>query len=290
MSPTAVPWSSPFATGHQGLRAVALRAALVDSTVDVKFKNPGGSEQTVQLPVVEERDSLNFSSFYAGESPTALPVEFKILPNGLGYIKVSSFLDNDVLSIQVWERALKFFKDNGIPGVILDMRVNGGGSGWLADQMAAYFFDKETVVGNTARYNKGSGEFYMDPGDEMRMIPPRTDLRYDGPVAVLVGPACASACEFFSYDMTLNDRATIAASIRATVRAAGEQFLMPEGLHTQITIGRAVDAQGNIHLEGKGVVPTVKVPVTAETLQKQANGEDVVLDAAVQALSQKIQQ
>jgi hypothetical protein len=61
---------------------------------------------------------------------------------------------------------------------------------------------------------------------------------------------------------------------------------MPEDLMVQITTGRAVDAQGNIHLEGKGVVPTVKVPVTAETLQKQANGEDVVLAAAEQVISQ----
>ena len=80
-----------------------------------------------------------------------------MLPSGYGYIKINSFLDNDVLSIQVWERAIRYFKDNKIPGVILDMRTNGGGSGWLADQMAAYFFDKETVVGNVACYNKGSG-------------------------------------------------------------------------------------------------------------------------------------
>ena len=59
---------------------------------------------------------------------------------------------------------------------------------------------------------------------------------------------------------------------------------MPEGISVQMTIGRAVDAQGNIHLEGKGVVPTVKVPVTADILQKQANGEDVVLAAAENAL------
>ena len=56
---------------------------------------------------------------------------------------------------------------------------------------------------------------------------------------------------------------------------------MPENIYTQMTIGRAVDAQGNIHLEGTGVVPTIKVPVTAETLLKESNGEDVILDAAV---------
>jgi C-terminal processing protease CtpA/Prc len=289
-----VPWSGPFSNPIvkrlQQLR-YALRFPMDEETVEVKFKNPGGSEQAAKLPLVEERTSLGFSSFYAGESPTNLPVEFGLLPSGLGYIKVNGFLDNDVLSIQVWERAIKFFKENGIPGVIVDMRVNGGGSGWLADQMAAYFFDKETVVGNTARYNKGSGEFYMDPGDEQRMIPPRPELQYDGPVAVLVGPACASACEFFSYNMTVDDRATIVGQYPSDGAGGSvEQFMMPEGLSTQITIGRAVDAQGNVHLEGKGVVPTVKVPVTAETLQKQAEGEDVVLDAAVEALRQKIQQ
>jgi C-terminal processing protease CtpA/Prc len=235
--------------------------------------------------VVNERDSFNFASPYAGASGTELPVEFKVLPSGLGYIKVSSFSDNEVLTIQVWERAIQYFNENNIPGVILDMRINGGGSGWLADQMAAYFFNEETVVGNTARYSKDTGEFYMDPGDEQRMIPPREALQYNGAVAVLVGPACASACEFFSYNMTINDRAIIVGQYPSEGAGGSvEQFLMPENLFTQITTGRAVDANGDIHLEGKGVVPTVKVPVTVETLQKQANGEDVILEAAENAL------
>jgi C-terminal processing protease CtpA/Prc len=285
-----VPWESPFSNPIikrlQQLR-YATRFPMDKGQVEVKFKNPGESEKTAMLEVVNERDSFNFSSPYAGQSETALPVEYDVLPSGYGYIKVNSFADNDVLSIQVWERAIKYFNDNQIPGVILDMRINGGGSGWLADQMAAYFFDKEIVVGNTARYSKDTGKFYMDPGDETRMIPPRPALQYSGPVAVLVGPACASACEFFSYNMTINDRAIIVGQYPSEGAGGSvEQFLMPEGIYTQMTIGRAVDANGDIHLEGKGVVPTVKVPVTVEALQKQANGEDVILEAAEKALSQ----
>jgi hypothetical protein len=213
-------------------------------------------------------------------------VEFSVLPSGFGYIKINSFLDNDVLSIQIWERAIRYFNDNKVPGVILDMRQNGGGSGWLADQMAAYFFDKETVVGNTAYYNRGSGSFYMDPGDQTSMIPPPTDLQYGGPVDVLVGPACASACEFFSYNMTINNRATVVGQY-PTEGAGGsvEGFVMPEDIQCQLTIGRAVDPQGNVHLEGKGVAPGVKVPVNADMLKRQSNGEDVVLQAAVDNLS-----
>jgi len=285
-----VPWSSPFSNPIikrlQQLR-YATRFKLDKGQVQVSFKNPGGREQAADLDVVQEFDSFSFASIRAGQSPTALPVEFSVLPSGYGYIKISSFLDNEVLSIQVWERAIQFFNDNKIPGVILDMRVNGGGSGWLADQMAAYFFDREIVVGNTARYNKGSGEFYMDPGDEKSMIPPQPGLQYNGPVAVLIGPGCASACEFFSYDMTINKRATIVGQYPSEGAGGSvEDFKMPEDILVRLTIGRAVDAQGTIHLEGKGVAPTVKVPITAEILEKQANGEDVVLEAAENHLGQ----
>jgi hypothetical protein len=87
--------------------------------------------------------------------------------------------------------------------------------------------------------------------------------------------------------MTVNNRATIVGQY-PTVGAGGsvEDFMMPESIQVQLTIGRAVDANGNVHLEGKGVAPTVKVPVTADTLQKQINGEDVVLEAAEAALGQ----
>ncbi|MDO8752437.1 MAG: S41 family peptidase, partial [Anaerolineales bacterium] len=150
---SVVPWSSPFSNEEikrlQQLR-YATRFRLEKGQVSVTFKNPEGAEQTEVLKVVNEVDSFNASSFRAGEDPTALPVEFSILPSGYGYIKISSFSDNDLLSILVWERAMGYFNENEISGVILDLRNNGGGSGWLADQMAAYFFNEETVVGQTA--------------------------------------------------------------------------------------------------------------------------------------------
>jgi C-terminal processing protease CtpA/Prc len=90
-------------------------------------------------------------------------------------------------------------------------------------------------------------------------------------VAVLVGPACASACEFFSYDLTLNDRAVIVGQYPSEGAGGSvEAFFMPEDIYCQLTTGRAMDADENIHLEGRGVVPAVKVPVTAETLSQQA--------------------
>ncbi len=283
-----VPWSSPFSNPIvkrlQQLR-YATRFPLSTGHVSVVFQNPGASQQTADLSVVSEMDSFRAGSFLAGQSPTALPVEFKILPSGDAYIKVNSFFDNEVLTIQLWERALAYIRDNKVPAVVLDLRQNSGGDGWLANQMAAYFFSQETVVGSESFYNKSSGSWFTDPGGQDIMIPPPADLQFSGPVAVLVGPACASACEFFSYDMTINGRAKIVGEY-PTEGAGGsiEAFFMPEGIYCQMTFGRAVDPNGNVHIEGKGVVPTVKVPVTVDTLQKEFNGDDVILSAAEAAL------
>ena len=287
-----VPWSSPFSNPEikrlQQLR-YATRFRLEKGKVELVFKNPEGAEQTASLAVVNEVESFNSSSFRAGVDAEALPVEFDMLPSGYGYIKISSFSDNDLLSILVWERALQYFNENEVPGVILDLRNNGGGSGWLADQMAAYFFNEEIVVGQTAYFDDSTGEFFIDPDYEESMIPPREELQYNGQVVVMVGPNCASACEFFSYNMTINDRAIIVGQYPSEGAGGSvEGFYMPEGLYTQMTIGRAMDADGTIHLEGKGVVPDLRVPVTAETLRQQFNGEDVVLAFAERAISQPL--
>jgi C-terminal processing protease CtpA/Prc len=284
-----VPWSSPFST-KTDLRLQQLRYAIrfpVGTDVKVTFKSPGGTTTTtVTLTTVSERNSLAFSSFLAGVTGIELPVDYTILPSGYGYVKVYSFFDNEMLTAQLWERMLQTMNDNKIPGLIVDMRQNGGGNGFLANQMAGYFFHQQVDVGNVGYYAEDIDKFYFDPNTEQYMYqPPETSLIYDGAVAVLVGPGCASACEFFSYDMTQQDRSIMVGQY-PTAGAGGsvEQFAMPEGIFFQYPNGRAVDAQGNIHIEGKGVAPTVRVPVDEDTVFSQT---DPILDAAIKALDEK---
>jgi hypothetical protein len=133
-----VPFSSPFSADHvrrlQQLR-YGMRMPL-GSEIEVTFKNPGDdTEQSAVLTAEDENESFRVSSFNIGRTGAELPVEFRLLDNGLGYVKLYSFSDNELLTVQLWERMMQTLNENGIPGLIIDMRQNGGGSGFLADQM-----------------------------------------------------------------------------------------------------------------------------------------------------------
>lgn len=285
-----VPWSSPFSSDHvrrlQQLRYV-IRFPL-DTDVEIEYQNPGDSESTtVTLKTVDERESLAFSSFNRGATGFELPVQYEYLDSGYVYVKIDSFADSDRLSIQLWERMISTMNQFQIPGLIIDMRQNGGGSGFLADQMAAYFFDEPLVIGNAASYDESLGEFYADPELESKFILPDESLRYYGNVAVLVGPSCSSACEFFSYNMTLQDRAAIVGQYPSGGLGGGQAtYAMPDGVQLQYSIGRNLGADGDIIIEGTGVVPTVKVPVNEETLFSDG---DPVLEAAIAYLDEQLQ-
>ena len=286
----AVAWSAPFSTEHFGrlqkLR-YATRFAVGVKSVAVTFLNGEGEEETSELAATGERDSFNFSSFNVGRTGFELPVEYKLLEESdYGYVKINSFADNDLLSIQLWERLLRTLNENGVEGLIIDMRQNQGGTGFLADQMAAYFFDEPHILGRSGSYDKSRDEFYFDPRYEDVFYLPADELRYGGEVAVLIGPNCNSACEFFTYDMTIDSRAAIVGQYpTAGLGGSVKQIRLPENEQFQYTGGRAVDAEGEIHIEGKGVPPTVAVPVNEETL---LTDDDVILDTAVAWLDEQL--
>lgn len=282
-----VPWTSPFSSEHvrrlEQLRYL-LRAPVGTDFTLTYIPAEAEGEQQVELTTVAETESLDYAELAVREQFTGyeLPLEYTVLPSGYVYVEIFSFFDNDLLTIELWERLMQELNANNAPGLIIDMRNNTGGSGWLADQMAAYFFDEPLVLGTTAAYDEVSGEFFTDERATQRFYLPSEDLRYYGPVAVLVGPNCNSACEFFAYNMSLEDRSTIVGFYPTAGLGGGiEVFLLPLGIPFQFTAGRALDAEGNIHIEGIGVQPDVVVPVTEETLFAEG---DPVLEAAITAL------
>lgn len=254
----------------------------IGEQVTFRVQNPGNEPQELNLTAIQDFDTLQNSGFAEPPSDTALPVEFEIMDNGFGLIKIYSFSDDLPLTVNLWERALEFAINSGIPGLVIDMRQNGGGSAYLGDQLPAYFFDDEYVIGNSAVYSTDRQEFFVMPGLQDEFVLPTNGLLYNGEVAVLISPDCASACESFAWAMSINQRAAIVGHYpTAGLGGSVVPIAMPEGLTFSYTNTRSLDSEGNINIEGIGVIPSVRVPVTEETL---FGNNDAVLQAGVDYL------
>ena len=277
-------WAHQALSTEHTLRLQQLRYITrfpLGTDVELTFRNPDSEqEESVTLTTISERASFNNSSFFSGIQGWELPVEFEILDSGYGYVTIYSFSDDERLTIELWERMIETFNDEDVPGIIIDMRHNSGGSGYLADQLGAYFFDEEHILGYSSSYNEALGDFYLDPGSEDRFCLPENEEhpRYAGELAVVIAPGCFSACEFFAYNLTIEERAAIVGHYpTGGLGGAIDDFLMPEDITVRFTVTRALDADERIHVEAQGVAPTVRVPVTLQTLTSDG---DPLLEAA----------
>jgi C-terminal processing protease CtpA/Prc len=283
-----VPWSMPFsseiAKRIQQYRYL-LRAPL-DTQAVVTFINPGiDVSTTVTMTSIVEPDTFTATSIYAGFDTNSLPVEYEFLPSGFGYIKINSLSDDINLIIRLWEWAIERMITEGVPGIIVDLRQNAGGSP-LGEGLASYFTQERIDTGRSYYYSDESGEFetYGPPN----YIEPDKELYYGNQLAVLVGPACASACENVAYVLGQLPQTRVFGFYPSS-GMYGEvgrgQYNLPGNYGFQAPTGMDLDMEGNVIIEGTGVVPDMPVPLTVENLQAQyVDDQDVVLDFAIDTL------
>jgi carboxyl-terminal processing protease len=200
------------------------------------------------------------------------------LPSGYGYIKFDLF--NETVAKQFREALAKFANP---PGLIIDVRGNPGGDFHSVLAIANNFFSDRVSFGRViARSGRG-------PSLMLRMlgVPSRLEVGgvsnqvYTGPVIVLVNEATGSASEIFAAGMQENHRAGIfgrqtcgcvLGSVAHPLKGGGEIDISEFGIVT------ANDRK----LEGSGVMPDVRVPLTLDDLRHH---HDATLGEALAVLN-----
>jgi C-terminal processing protease CtpA/Prc len=282
-----VPGFGPYSADHTRLLAQVTFLTHVppDTKVDVKFKNPGGQEKTVTMRAVAEYDSLFKTIPSFNQDSLELPITAKTLSSGIGYIRVNTLNDDYNMMARLWDRYMNDLVDNNVPALIIDLRANSGGSSGLAMDFTGYFFDKEIKLYDTYYYNSISGQF--EASGYPTFIKP-APLYYKGPIAVLVSSDCVSACEGFAYALQQNQRSIVVGNYPSS-GAYGEvglgQYKLPDNLSMQFPTGRSVTPDGQVVIEGKGVVPDITVPVTLDSV---LGTTDTLLESAIQALQKQM--
>jgi carboxyl-terminal processing protease len=284
-----VPYLGPYSTQHAAQigKVDFLGRVPPGTAITVGYKNPGQSgEQWTDMTAVFEYDSFFKTLAGFDQDKLSLPIESSVLEDSnLGYIKITTFSDDYNLMARLWERAIQTLIDKEIPGLIIDLRTNPGGSPGLTKNFAGYFFDHDVTLYKTLYYNENSGQFEAI-GEPSKIEP--APLLYEGAIAVLVSPDCVSACEGFAYSLQQEGRAIIVGHT-PTAGAFGEvgqgQYKLPDEISMQFPTGRPETPDGKLLIEGQGVIPDILVPLTAESALGQV---DALLEAAIQALLKEI--
>lgn len=239
------------------------------TTSDVSGAMRGQSGTDVKLKL--SRDGRTFDCTLTRQEIKLPNVPYSgILPSSIGYIKLSEFTQEAGKNVREAFRQLKKERPD-MPGLIIDLRGNGGGLMNEAVEIVGMFIKRgELVVETKGKLASKNVKSYT------RNVPEDLDI----PVAVLIDGYSASASEIVSGSLQDFDRAVIIGS-----RSYGKglvQNILPMTYNTQMKVtvskyyipsGRCIQALDYSHRDENG--RATRVPDSLKTAFKTRNGRTV---------------
>jgi carboxyl-terminal processing protease len=201
-----------------------------------------------------------------------------VLPSGNVYIRFDGFQHPIT---KEFKQALQKFHD--APGLIVDLRRNGGGDLAVLLPIAGYFFGKKTLFAkDSTRTGKPLSSYVGLFKLPLQLYVGRSgDQIYSGPVAVLVDAHSASSSEVFAAGMQDTQRAKIFGSQSCgCVLGIARPRVMKGGGVLEMSEVLWFSPKGR-KLEGTGIIPDQVVVPTMFDLQR---GRDAVLAEADKTL------
>lgn len=145
------------------------------------------------------------------QTPPRPDVEWRRLDDGVGYIVIRSFADDAVA--EKFDEALEAFRD--APGLIIDVRGNGGGDTAVARPIMGRFISETKPY---ARMRRREGRALSAAWTEV--VEPQGPFTYTRPVVVLANHWSGSMAEGFPMGMKGIGRATIVGTRMMSLGAA----------------------------------------------------------------------
>jgi len=195
--------------------------------------------------------------------------------NNIGYIYISSFIDSDKLEQKDWAEEIDGIMDffqaygNTIKAAVIDIRSNSGGSGPLAEYIAAHF---ASVQINYMKASAKKGPGRNDFSDPMIFRVKPEGQRFTKRIALLTNRGTVSAAEWFVMALKTQSHVT---HVGTTTRGAFSPKIsrpMINGWYYTISAFRVTDMNGKC-FEGTGISPAPEFIFTGDPDEGAATGE-----------------
>lgn len=170
----------------------------------------------------------------------------EMLADGMGYLALSQFADN---SDAEFTKAIRQLKDQGMKGLILDLRDNPGGYLDVVVDIAKQIVPRGLIV-------------YTEDRNGNRVEEYRSSLRQRGyPMVVLVNGNSASASEILAG--ALQDSGVPVVGSRTYGKGTVQRFYpLDDGSYVKLTMARFFTPKGRA-IQGNGIVPDYVVEMDA---------------------------
>ncbi len=231
-------------------------------------KITGKENTTVKISVERESKILDFE--LTRRRIKVKVVHYRMLDDGIGYIKIDSFKDE--LDSE-FRKAYQDLENKGMKALILDMRNNPGGLVISAQELCGAFLTRDSLVSQFRHRNNEQRKIFSI-GRQIVFVP----------VALLVNKHSASSAEIVSAALKDHGAATL---IGTTTRGKGSVQRTNElegGSAIKLTIEKIFSPNGN-GINKTGIKPDIEAPME---LEKIGTKEDSQMEKAKEFLKGKM--
>ena len=200
------------------------------------------------------------------ESPT---VEYEMLDNGMAYIQIVEF---DLVTTSQFETAYKQAKQEGMKGLIIDLRSNPGGNLSTVCDVARMLLPKGLIVYTEDKYGERV-EYSCDGSQQIEV-----------PLVVLTDGYSASASEILAGAVKDYGIGTLVGTTTYGKGIVQKVISLTDGSAVKLTVSTYYTPNGN-NIHEKGVAPDVEVPFDAE---QYVAGVDNQLEKAKEVLAEQM--
>ena len=220
-----------------------LRGLRLNAVIDM-MRGPKGSE--IVLSIGRPGATEPFDVTVVRDVIKVASVRERWLEPGYAYLRISQFQQNT--GSDVSDAIERLLEEDGIKGLVLDLRNNPGGVLGASVDVADVFLDSGTVVYTEGRLNNAGRSYDASMGD----------LTGDAPLVVLINGGSASASEIVAGALQDHSRAVIMGT-----RSFGKgsvQTVLPisESRAVKLTTALYFTPNGR-SIQAEGIVPDVVV-------------------------------
>lgn len=240
-------------------------------TVVSKIRGQEGT--TVDVTFLRPSDGKNYTYTVERRSVDVPTISYEMLKDEIGYIQITEF---DVVTVEQYQNALTDLENQGMKGLIVDVRDNPGGVLGSVVEMLQNMLPKGTICYTEDK--NGKGDTFTSDGTK----------EFKKPLVVLVNGNSASAAEIFTGAIKDYGIGTIVGTTTFGKGIVQKVFSLNDGSAVKLTISRYFTPNGTC-IHKTGIQPDVELEYDAEaqTGEEYNKAQDNQLNKAIEVIKEK---